>query len=56
MEYLTLIVRFDTHIVVRVRFTVFWDVTPCKKIRRNVSNDSDEYSQVHSDFQVMLIL
>jgi hypothetical protein len=56
MEYLTLIVGFETLIVVRVRITVFWDVTPCMKVRRNVSNNSDEYLQVHSEVQVMLIL
>ena len=41
MEYLTFIVRFETLFAVRVRITVFWDVTPCIKVHRNVSNDSD---------------
>ena len=42
MKYLTFIVRSETLIAVRVTITVFWDVTPCNKIHRNVSNDSDD--------------
>lgn len=32
-------VRAGTNVI-----TVFWDVTPCIKIHRNVSNDSDDIS------------
>jgi len=42
MKYLAFIVRFETFIAARVRITVLWDVTPCIKVHRNVSNDSDD--------------